>query len=100
MEGPFSTLESAHEYITLLFEQVVEVRQSVDMDVADAMSNGGGRRLDALRLVDFKLSQLEHHLGSSRRTLRDLKALRRILLKGPDAVEETDLVAPRALELV
>ena len=82
MEGPFSSLESAHEYVRLLSEQVREVRTSIleDITVAD------GRRLDALRIVDLKLSQLDTHLGASRRALNDLRALRRLLMGEREAV--------------
>jgi hypothetical protein len=76
MEGPFSSLESAHEYVTLLEQQVRDVRGSVVDDIAAA----DGRRLDALRIVDLKLSQLEQHLVASSRALNDLRALRRLLL--------------------
>ena len=67
MEGPFSSLESAHEYVTLLGEQVRDVRSSIleDMTIAD------GRRLDALRIVDLKLTQLDEHLTASGRALND-----------------------------
>jgi hypothetical protein len=76
MEGPFSSLESAHEYVTLLGQQVRDVRSSIveDMTIAD------GRRLDALRIVDLKLTQLDQHLTASGRALNDLRALRRLLL--------------------
>jgi hypothetical protein len=76
MESPFSSLESAHEYVTLLGQQVREVRSSIldDITVAD------GRRLDALRIVDLKLTQLDQHLAASGRALNDLRALRRLLL--------------------
>lgn len=76
MEGPFSSLESAHEYVTLLNQQVQEVRASIleDMSISD------GRRLDALRVVDLKLVQLDQHLTASSRMLNDLRALRRLLL--------------------
>jgi hypothetical protein len=76
MEGPFSSLESAHEYVTLLGQQVQEVRESVHEDITAAE----GRRLDALRIVDLKLTQLDQHLAASRRALNDLRALRRLLL--------------------
>jgi hypothetical protein len=76
MEGPFSSLESAHEYVTLLGQQVRDVRASIldDITVAD------GRRLDALRIVDLKLTQLDQHLVASGRALNDLRVLRRLLL--------------------
>ena len=76
MEGPFSSLESAHEYVTLLGEQVREVRATILEDMAAA----DGRRLDALRVVDLKLTQLDQHLAASGRALNDLRALRRLLL--------------------
>jgi hypothetical protein len=82
MEGPFSSLESAHEYVTLLGQQVRDVRSSIleDMTIAD------GRRLDALRIVDLKLTQLDQHLAASGRALNDLRALRRLLLGEREAV--------------
>ena len=75
MEGPFSTLESAHEYVTLLGQQVREVRASILEDIDGAE----GRHLDALRVVDLKLTQLDQHLTASGRALNDLKVLRRLL---------------------
>jgi hypothetical protein len=82
MEGPFNSLESAHEYVTLLREQVRGVRESIVEDIAGA----AGRRLDALRIVDLKLSQLDRHLEASSRALNDLRALQRVLLAEPAAV--------------
>ena len=38
------------------------------------------RRLEALRLVSFKLDKLEQHVKSGRRLLNDLRTLRRLLL--------------------
>ncbi|MGE3179865.1 MAG: hypothetical protein AB7O32_20500 [Vicinamibacterales bacterium] len=80
MPGPFDALESAHEYVTLLVDQVREVKSSIETDVAEAEATGPGRRLDALRVVDFKLGRLERDLVASRRNLNDLRALRRVLL--------------------
>jgi hypothetical protein len=55
-----------------------------------AERDGSSRRLDAFRLVDYKLAQLATHMQASRRILNDLRALRRLLLgqrEGrPDAV--------------
>jgi hypothetical protein len=80
MEGPFSSLESAYEYVTLLDQQVREVRESIVEDLAAS----DGRRLDALRIVDLKLTQLDQHLVASGRVLSDLKKLRRLLLAEPE----------------
>jgi hypothetical protein len=75
----FDSIESAHEYVALLAIQVEVVKASLAEDVADARGTAG-RRLDALRLVDYKLTQLEDHLSAAGRLLNDLRALRRLLL--------------------
>jgi hypothetical protein len=79
-DTPFDSIESAHEYVTLLAGQVEEVTASLAEDIDSATRDGAARHLDALRLVDFKLRQLSDHLGRSRRILNDLRALRRLLL--------------------
>ncbi len=78
-DSPFDTLESAHEYVRLLADQVTDVQRSVQGDIAETEPLAAPRRLDALRLVDYKLSQLSMQLVASRRVLNDLRALRRIL---------------------
>lgn len=78
-DSPFDTLESAHEYVRLLAEQVTDVQRSVQQDISETEPLDAPRRLDALRLVDYKLGQLSVQLVSSRRVLNDLRALRRIL---------------------
>ena len=80
MESPFETIESAHEYVTLLREQVQEVKTGIVEDLASAQREGAARRVDALRLVDYKLDQLASHLAATKRLLNDLRALRRLLL--------------------
>jgi hypothetical protein len=79
-DTPFDSIESAHEYVTLLTQQVDEVTASLAEDLELAAAQGEARHLDALRLVDFKLRQLGEHLTRSRRLLNDLRALRRLLL--------------------
>jgi hypothetical protein len=94
MANPFDSIESAHEYVHLLREQLLEVRQSVGEDISQAESVGATRRLDALRLVDYKLSQLGEHLSVGGRILNDLRALRRLLLGERD---EAPSSAPQPL---
>jgi hypothetical protein len=79
MQGPFATIESAHEYVTLLGEQVRDVKASIAGEITAAVSEGGGRRLDALRIVDLKLNQLANNLSTTSRILNDLRVLRRLL---------------------
>ena len=77
---PFDSIEGAHEYVALLVRQVEIVKSSLAEDVTEAARETAGRRLDAMRLVDYKLTQLEDHLVTSARLLNDLRALRRLLL--------------------
>ncbi len=81
IQTPFDSIEGAHEYVTLLAGQVEVVKAGLAEDIA-ATGEPAGRRLDALRLVGYKLNQLEDHLAKTSRLLNDLRALRRLLLGG------------------
>ncbi len=83
---PFDTVEGAHEYVRLLAEAIAEAEESVRDDIAAARAQGASRRVDALQLVAFKLEKLRAHVTSSRRLLKDLRTLRRLLLeeRGPE----------------
>jgi uncharacterized membrane protein YccC len=80
-ETPFDSIEGTHQYIELLLETIVEVRQEVDADIERAVRNRAERREQALRLVAHNLSRLEFHIKRSRRILNDLRTLRRLLLE-------------------
>ena len=79
-EPRFANIESAHQYVRLLAEQIHDVESDIEMDIAEAAGSGFARRVDALRLVSHKLKQLKHHLAESSRVLNDLRALRRLLV--------------------
>src|SRR5688572_8432286 len=93
-ETPFDSIESAQEYVHLLVRVAEDVRTAIQRDIADAVSTQQTRRVDALRLVDYKLKQLTEHLGASRRLLNDLRMLRRLLIGGPE-VDDGDSPAVR-----
>jgi hypothetical protein len=78
--SPFETLESAHEYVRLLLEQIEEGRTGIAGDLRQAEQDGAARRLEALQLVDYKLLQLRDYMAGSSRILNDLRALRRLLI--------------------
>jgi hypothetical protein len=81
-ETPFDSIESSHEYVTLLVEAVEGAITEVEADLAVASSDGAGnRRAQALQLALFNLSKLRSHMSSSRRILNDLRTLRRLLLQ-------------------
>jgi hypothetical protein len=64
VQNPFESIESAQEYVALLIEQVGDVEASV---LEDVRATPESRRLEALQLVCYKLSQLKMHLTSSGR---------------------------------
>lgn len=76
-ETPFDSIENAHEYVQLLCEAVDESVQDTSLDLESARNE---RHQHALRLVKYKLTQLQGHLTASSRVLNDLRTLRRLLL--------------------
>jgi hypothetical protein len=90
VQTPFDSVENAQVYIQLLIETLIEAKKDIAADAAAAGSRSE-RRLQALRLVEYKLDRLEHHLRISGRMLNDLRRLRRLLLD-----EASDLSLPPA----
>ena len=80
MQTPFDSVESAYEYIKLMADAILEARRDVEGDVNSEENAKFPRRIEALRLVLYKLDKLEEHLKASRRMLNDLRTLRRLLL--------------------
>jgi hypothetical protein len=79
-ETPFDTVESAQHFVALLAEAIAEAREEIKEDTKAAMAAAAERQVEALRLVEHKLSQLAMHTHASSRILNDLKMLRRVLL--------------------
>jgi hypothetical protein len=79
-ETPFESIENARDYLRLLQETVAEARIEIASDLA-ASGGQSDRRVEALRLVLYKLEKLEQHLHSSGRVLNDLRSLRRLLFE-------------------
>ena len=79
-ETPFDSIEGAHEYVRLLLETIQEARKDLASDLEAAETNPD-RRLEALRVVLYKLEKLDTHLQASSRLLNDLRSLRRLLFE-------------------
>jgi hypothetical protein len=97
IDAPFDTIESAHDFVRLLRKQVLIVELEIVDDIGVAAREGAARRLDALRLVHYKLTRLRDHLAAGSRTLNDLRALRRLLTA--DGREPRREPLPAATEL-
>jgi hypothetical protein len=78
---PFDSIESSHEYVSLLAEALEEARAAIQDEITLAGREGAARRGEALQLVAFKLEKLKTHITASRRLLNDLRSLRRLLLQ-------------------
>jgi uncharacterized membrane protein YccC len=76
---PFDSIEGAQEYFRLLGETLAEAKQDIEHDIA--AESQLPRRLEALRLVLFKLEKMEQHIKATGRLLNDLRTLRRLLLQ-------------------
>jgi hypothetical protein len=76
---PFTTIESAEEFLQLLSVEIgkVQVEMQGLMDADGSLP----RREEALLLVVHKLNQLQSHMQTSLRLLHDLRTLRGLLMK-------------------
>jgi hypothetical protein len=87
-ESPFSSIEDAHEFLTLLAQTVFETKLDIEADVQRESNGNSSRRAEALKLALYTLERLEFHMLRSRRILNDLRTLRRLLF------EERTVTAP------
>jgi len=85
----FETIESAHDFVSLLSETVSQAKHELAMDVERASGADRTRRMDALRLALYKIDKLELHLNRSSRILNDLRSLRRLLFEERQERAET-----------
>jgi uncharacterized membrane protein YccC len=95
LQTPFDSVENAHQYVRLLVEAIAEAKREIEADLGAAAAARSERRVEALRLVQFKLNKLEQHLKTSSRLLNDLRTLRRLLLD--ERPEPTTASADRIL---
>jgi hypothetical protein len=84
LDSPFESLESALRFVALLMETAEDAQRQIREDIVAANTPERARELEALRLVDHKLNQLNVHLRAASRTLNDLRMLRRVLTSGQD----------------
>lgn len=91
MRDQFESLESAHDFVTLLAETVNETKRELEHDVHRESSPS--RRLDALRIALYSAEKLELHVSRASRILNDLRTLRRLLFEERKRVEPARLLA-------
>jgi hypothetical protein len=77
---PFDSIESAIDYLSILAETVLDATKDLHRDHERAVRDGQQRRVQAIELAQFKLKTLNCYIFKSRRTLNDLRTIRRLLL--------------------
>lgn len=80
VEGPFDSIESAHEFMAVLASTALEVMSDLRHDQELALRQGENRRAQAIELAIFKLKTLNCCVYKGRRALNDLRILRRLIL--------------------
>ena len=78
--GPFDSIESAQDFMNVLADTVLDTMKDLKRDHKIALDQGEQRRAQAIALAQFKLKVLSCQLHKSRRTLNDLRMLRRLIL--------------------
>ena len=93
-DRPFSTIESAHEYLTILGEQIGEVMNDVRCEISSATARNQERRTEAWQTVLYTLTKLSFHTANSRRLVNDLRTLRNLLYRTSESESEPVSEAP------
>jgi hypothetical protein len=96
-DAPFDSIESAQEYLKLLSQALGETQQAIAADVVAPAHSGPDRRLEAMRLVLYKLEKLDQHVTASRRILNDLRTLRRLLMEERANAEAPQIEVPKTV---
>jgi hypothetical protein len=87
IEITFDSIESAHEFVGLLNEAIIEAKRDIEADVQMESDSNFPRRQEALRLALYHVEKLQFHMSKSQRILNDLRSIRRLLLEERTAGE-------------
>ncbi len=79
IEQPFDSIESAHDFMSLLAAAILDAIKELKGAHQDALRDGRQRRVQAIELAQFKVKMLGCHVHKSRRVLNDLRILRRLI---------------------
>jgi hypothetical protein len=88
IEQPFDSIESAQDFMSVLAVTILDEMKDLKRDYGLALRDGQERRGRALELAIFKLKTLSCYIQKSRRTLNDLRMLRRLILNERLTIEQ------------
>jgi hypothetical protein len=87
LDQPFDTIESTQEFMNVLAATILDVMKELSDARTQAIKEKEDRRARAIELATFKLKMLGCYVHKSRRTLNDLRILRRLILNERLSVE-------------
>ncbi len=79
IEGSFDSIESAHDFMDVLAKTILEAMKELNRELEPARGEDDERRAQAIELARFKLKMLCCYVHKSRRTLNDLRTIRRLI---------------------
>ena len=79
IDGPFDSIESAQDFMNVLAETILDAMKDLHYQRQIAVSDGEEHRARALELAIYKAKTLGCYVHKSRRTLNDLRMLRRLV---------------------
>jgi hypothetical protein len=85
---PFGSIESAHEFMDVLANTIMDVMKELNHHQKAAVRDSEDRRVQAIELAQYKLKMLNCYVHKSRRTLNDLRMIRRLILNERLTVEK------------
>jgi len=80
IEQPFDSIESAYEFMDVLAETILANVNDLHHHHKTALEEGEIRRARAIELALSKTKILSCYVHKSRRTLNDLRTIRRLIL--------------------
>ncbi len=80
LDQPFDSIESAHDFMHVLGETVLDAMQELKRQHQIALRDGETRRAQAIDIAQYKLKNLNCYVTKSKRALNDLRMIRRLIL--------------------
>lgn len=84
MSPRFESIDSAHEYVGLLLEAIIETAADID-GFRQTSDRESPHRCEAFRLIAYKLEQLRTHVDASYHRLSELRNLHQMLERDHEA---------------
>ena len=84
----FDSIESAQDFMNVLAETILDAMKDLNSQQQNALRDGRKREAQAFELALFKLKMLSCYVHKSRRTLNDLRMIRRLVSNERLTVEQ------------